>query len=723
MNMMLPPMPADQMRPGGVPSTYGERAIFGTDGNHLAMPGCHNQETVLLMAERFQRDDAALSAWADTAKQCVDMSEGRQWTQKEIAAAEAEGRPVMSFNKIGPLLRLVLGYHRQNRIEHKYLPANDHNASHVVAQSVTKIVKHIDANNSEEYIDTEVFLDGMMGGRGFFDYRLSFEHNDFGDIASSAKDPFSIRLDSDADTYEPEHWGRVTEARWWSIDEVEFIFGKVAASLVAPLVYAGGYRGGVGSSLIEMQEELAPWRNFGGGDNLGIYDNPIAIYLANSFDPYRKVIRVIDQQHYIRVMQRNILNLETGDRQPIPGHFTAPQIQKLMMWCAEQYAAKGKACPLQMQYRPTRRVRWTTMVGDLVVHDDWSPYESLTTVPYFPYFRRGKTRGMVEDLLDPQREVNRRRSANVDIVERTAHSGWMWHEKSMREPEKQKVEKYGAASGINIEWRGDATMKPEKIQPGTPPMAMERLEEKATLDLKEIAGINDAALGNLDRVQSGRAIEARTRQSVLGIEMYNDNWKRTKKIGALKKLQLVQNHYTEPRVFQILGPDSNFITEEINKRQATGEILNDVTVGRYTAVVDETPISASFLGAQFEEAMELVEKGILPIPIIQDIIVRASSLPQKELIMQRMNAYAKAQGFLTMEELIQAQASGLGVLPGQVPPPGPTHGAGAAPAGGDPKKDPNAEGGGAVSAGSPTQSMQPQQQGAPAPSATGAGMY
>lgn len=725
----MPPAPPGMT--GGVPTTYGQRLIFGEDQSELLMPSCHNQRLVLLMAERFQRDDAALNVWANGAKTCVDMSEGEQWSAQEIADAAAQDMKLLKFNKMGALIRLVQGYFRQNRVMPKYSPTNDVNSNHSLASLLTKIVQHEDNRNDEAYVDTEVFLDGLLTGRGYFDNRLDFEHNDFGEYNSTARDPFTVRPDCDADQYDPKGWNRVTEARWWSIDEVEFVFGQNAARLVYPLIYSNGYRGGVGSSILEFQEEVAPWRTFGGASSSNLFagfDNPMNIYLANAIDPYRKCVRVIDMQHHIRVMQQCVVNLETGDREPLPSHFTQEQVMKLLQWCEERYAMKGKACPIRLQWRPQLRVRWTTMVGDLCVYDDWSPYESFTMTPYFAYFRRGKTRGMVDDLVDPQKEINRRRSAEVDIVERSSHSGWMWHEKSMREGEKDKVERFGAAPGINIEWRGDASMKPEKILPSAPPTAMERLEEKATLDLKEIAGINDSALGNLDRVQSGRAIEARQRQSVLGIETYMDNWKRTKKLGGRKKLELIQNHYTEARLYKIMGDDGGeYLSEEINKREAAGTIVNDVTVGKYLTDIDEVPLSSTFLNAQYEELVEMAEKGILPIPMIQDIAVRLSTLPQKELIVQRLNAYLKAQGFLTADELMAAQElaakGGPPVDPSQVPPAGPL-----APAPGAAGQKPNTEGGSAgqkVSAGSPTQSMQgkPPPAGADGKMAASSGMY
>lgn len=690
-------LPPEQPGDAAKPTTYGERMLFGSDKYSVRMPGCHRQDIVLLHSERYIRDDAAMTPWATEGKRCIDFVENRQMSEQEIRDAIADDRPHYCWNKIAPLTRLILGYHRNNRVQNRFLPTSDVNSVQDMSERLTKIVKHIDKSNQEEYVDTEVFADGIYTGRGYFDYRLNFETNDFGDLKGASRDPFTIRVDADADTYDPATWGHVSESRWWNIDEVEYTFGQNAAHLISPLLFNGSYRGGYSGAIFELQEEITPWRTFGGGMSNNTWGLGAAgmmeAFLANSIDPYRKNIRVVDFQHYIRVMQRNIVNLETGDRTPIPGQFKPEQIQKMMQWCAEQYAIKGEACPLRVEWRPTRRVRWTTLVGDIVVHDDWSPYKTFTLTPFFPYFRRGQTRGVVSDLLDPQCGINRSRNAEIDHVERTAHSGWMWHEQGLREEEKRKIERHGAASGINIEYKGTQEQKPEKIVPGTPPTALQHISEQNALDLKEISGINDSALGQLDRVQSGRAIEARQKQSVLGIEPYMDNWKRTKSLAGIKKLEIIQDHYTEPRLFNIMGENGKWESEQINKRLASGEIANNVTLGRYLVAIDETPLSATFLNAQYEEMVEMAEKGLIPVPIIQDIAIDLSSLPQKELLKQRMNAYLKAQGFLTADELTAMQAAGQVVPLQMIPPPGP-HGApggGAAPA--DANGKPGAEGG------------------------------
>jgi len=663
-----PPIPGAKTDPiWGEDPTW--NPMMGANG---ILPAAHNPELLLLMVERYQRDDMALQAWSDIAKKCFDFVEGKQWSADEIRQAIEEDRPTLTLNKLGALVRLVIGYHRNNRVDNRYLPTDDTASDEAVADLLTKQSKQIAMNCDEAYVDAECFLDGIVGGRGYYDWRLSFERNDLGDARVTSKDPFTIRPDADADSYDPDDWGHVSEGRWVNLDEVEYTYGRQISGLVEPLVRSSGYRGGVPSDMMDALAEVTPWRTFGGQQPDGMVGGySVHNYIANVVDPYRKNIRLIEMQHRIRSMVRHIINLETGDKIPLPDRLDQAAVQRILMWGAEQYARQGKANPLRVQWRPTKRVRWTTILGDIIIYDDWSKYKSFTQIPFFPYFRRGKTRGIVEDGLDPQTEINKRRSAETDVITRQAFAGWMWHVNALEDAEKEKIENFGAAPGINIEWKGGSDGKPEQIRPPLPPNALERLEKANTGDLKEILGINDSALGQLDRVQSGRAIEARQRQSVLGIEIYMDNARRSKRMCGRKKLELIQSFYTEPRLLRVQDINGSWNAVGINIADATGRIVNDVTIGRYDVAVDETSLSATFLNAQFEELMELIEKGILPIPMIQDIAVDLSSAPQKTLIKARLSAYLRAQGLLTADDLAAALKQGQLILPNQIPAPQP----------------------------------------------------
>ncbi len=608
-------------------------AIRSMSPDDLKMPACHSADIVLLMADRYTRASAGMIEWATLAKQCIEFFEGKQWSDAALKALNDQDRPAFKFNKIRPLVRLVLGYFGNHRTDAKLLPGYDGSGTQDIAECLTRICKVVSEINQENFVDTEVFLDGLLGGRGYVDTRMVFDKNDLGEIQVTAQDPFSIKLDPEADQYDLNTHGFIMQDRWVTIDEVAFTYGKSAAAMVAPMIRSSAYMGGIPSALMDLAEDITPWRTFAGSrEALNPY-MAIDSFLANAYDPARKTVRLVDCQHQIRVMQRCFIDLDTGAREPIPDSWDEKKIGRVLEWTAMKYRAMRQANPIRAVVRPMKRVRWTTMVGDLVVWDNWSPYETYTISAFFPYFRRGKTSGMVEDLIDPQMEINKRRSSQIDAITRTANSGWTYHERSLDERGKQNIEANGATPGVNIEWRGEQWMEPKRIQAAAAPMAMERLETKATDDLREISGINESALGQLDRVQSGRALEARQRQAVIAIQPFMDNMTRTKELTTRKKVELIQNHYTEKRIYRAFGDDGKDSLITINARTAAGDIVNDVTNGRYSIVVDESPLSASFISAGLEDMLDLIEKGVLTLtPTVKNAVIDASSIPHKEAI-------------------------------------------------------------------------------------------
>ena len=74
----------------------------------------------------------------------------------------------------------------------------------------------------------------------------------------------------------------------------------------------------------------------------------------------------------------------------------------------------------------------------------------------------------------------------------------------------------------------------------------------------------------------------------------------------------------------------------------------------------------------------MIQLGVVQLPMVQDIAIDLSTLPQKELIKQRMNAYLRAQGLITADELIAAQAAGMVVDPSQIQQPAEPEGSGGA---------------------------------------------
>lgn len=596
--------------------------------------------TIELQLDRFYRAREAMRPWAELATTCVDFVEGRQITEADRQEMAEQGRPFIVLNKISPLVRLVKGYFRQNRTQLNFKPGSDGIGNQATADALGKTNKQIDEMNASDWNNAECFYDGLICARGYFDTRLDFENNVYGEIKETAKDPFSTYPDPEGTGYDPKTWGYVQTGTWVSITDLRQLFGEGAAQLVdfgTGLYGQFPVRGDGG--LTGTENDKSPLRTFGLHEELtrgfdAQYFGAVQSYnIFDHINKERRLIRLIECQHRVWTKGAYAIDMQTGDRRPIPMHWTRERIAKLEEYC------RTNNVPITIADGTYKRIRWTVTAADRVLYDDWSLYRDFTITPYFPYFRRGVTRGMIEDLIDPQTEINKRRSNMLHILTTMAHSGWMYEEGSLTEETETTLEEEGARPGIHVKYK-KGYKAPERIMPGIPSRGHELAGTEASEDLKQIAGINDSALGQLDTVQSGRAVEARQRQAVVGLEEYFDNWDRTMELKGRVRLNIIQDYYTEPRIIRFVGADGKDQITMINAIDAAGKIINDVSLGTYSIALDKQPLAATFKDAQFNEAIELKKLGI---PVPDDILVDLSSMPGKDVIKARLEQAIVAQ--------------------------------------------------------------------------------
>ncbi len=585
---------------------------------------------LLLLAQRYQRAAAAHAVWAEKATECVNFREGKQYTPKQLADLRAAGRPALVYNEIAPLSRLVEGYFSENRLDTTYVPGQDMVSNENSAKALTFVRKQISQANHEPDIDADVFLDGLLTGRGFWDLRPSYKRNRLGEAKLDAKDPFRLCIDPEADRYEPDTWGYTVYTPLMSLDEIQDTWGIDAANLVAPI--ALGQTPSLPIGMMPMETGPVPVRGFGqyDGDTVGWMDQYFSL-LGDFVDPYRRSIRVLEFEYWVTVPGFEFVDLETGESKPVPEHWGPAKVQRVLTWANEIEGAHVEVVPAQI-----RKVRWTTIIGDLIVYDAWSSQPHLSTVGFFPYFRWGKTMGMVEDLIDPARETNKNRSNFADIIQRSANSGWKYADDTFTPQQERNLKKFGAMPGVNVPYRA-GKQPPERIEPGVPPTGLDKLVLEGSQKLRDISSINASALGEIDRVQSGKAVLARQRQSVVGIQPYLANYARSKRIIGENVLDLIQNTYTERRVIRIIGENSKLVQTIINDEQADPttslkSVLNDVTRGHYEVVTDDQPLSATFADGQFQEMLGIIDR-VMASPVVAqfgDLIIENSSLPNKE---------------------------------------------------------------------------------------------
>ena len=568
------------------------------------------------------------------AKKCDNFYRGEQWDEDDIVTLESEGRPALTINTILPTVNTILGEQSSRRADIRFKPRRG--GDQQLADTLTKVFMQIYDNNKLDWVEQQVFSDGLiMDGRGYFDVRMDFSDHIEGEVRITAKDPLDILIDPDAKEADPKTWNEVFETKWMTLDEIEEAYGKKKADQLQFIAENGN---SFGRDSIEYEEQRY-------GD-LNPEDDLFGSAVAPDDEDYRnvKALRIVERQYKLMSRVQCFVDPDTGDQREAPDAWSENKAKKF----AKQYG-------LTLITKMKRKVRWTVTCDKVVLHDDWSPYNDFTIVPFFAYFRRGRPFGVVRNLLSPQEQLNKIASQELHIVNTTANSGWMVESGSLVGMTADDLEEHGAETGLVLEYaRG--TNPPQKITPNSIPTGLDRIAMKAQTNIKAISGINDSMLGSDSAEVSGVAIQAKQNRGAVMIQVPLDNLKKSRQYLAEKILNLVQTFYTERRVLQITNEQDPLKPREelvVNEVTPEGEIINDLTIGEYDVIVSTAPARDSFDEIQFAEAIALRQVGVA---VPDDAIIEYSHLTKKEELAKRIRMMTGVEQTPEQQEAAAMQA-------------------------------------------------------------------
>jgi len=548
------------------------------------------------------------------AKRCDAFYRGEQWDAADLSTLDDQGRPALTINTILPTINTVLGEQSTRRADVTFKPRG--RGKQDVADTLTKLFLQIADNNKLDWVEATVFSDGLIQDRGWFDVRIDFDDHIQGEVRITSKDPLDILIDPDAKEYDPRTWNEIFETRWMSLDEIEETYGQKKADKLRITVEQGS---ALGTDSIEY-EEIRYGDTYSGVEyQQGNTTNPEENRALRS-------VRVIERQYYRLKECMFYVDSVTGDMREVPYN-----------WKKKKREAFADEFGLEILTKLVRKVRWTVTADRIVLFDDWSPYDHFTLVPYFPFWRRGRPFGMVRNLISPQEQLNKISSQELHIVNTTANSGWIVEAGSLSGMDADDLEEHGAETGLVLEFNRGFN-PPAKIPPNQIPTGLDRISQKAAINIKQISGISDAMLGTDSPEVSGVAIRAKQNRGALMIQVPLDNLAKTRQYLAEKVLNLVQAYYTEERLVQIVDESDPMKGSDplmLNEVTPEGEIINDLTLGEYDVVISTSPARDNFDEMQFAEALQLREVGV---PIPDDVIVDYSHLSRKGEVAQRIRA-------------------------------------------------------------------------------------
>jgi hypothetical protein len=260
-------------------------------------------------------------------------------------------------------------------------------------------------------------------------------------------------------------------------------------------------------------------------------------------------------------------------------------------------------------------------------------------MPYFPW----RIQGVVRGLRDAQYLYNRRRIIELDILESTINSGWIYKENALVNPK----DVFLTGQGRGLALKEDAAMTDvQQIQSPVVPPTTIQLSELLSKEMPLISGVNEELLGSALDDKAGVLSMLRQGAGLTTLQILFDQLDRSQKILGKLLIDIIQANFTPGKIKKILEGD-----------EPSQQFYNK-SFGKYHADVQDGLNTATQRQMQFAQMLQLKEMGL---PIAPEDLLEAATLQNKDRIIENLTkaeqaqAQAQQQQAQTQQQLQMAQ--------------------------------------------------------------------
>nr|DAN35082.1 MAG TPA: portal protein [Caudoviricetes sp.] len=570
----------------------------------------------------------ATSDWRKAAAEDFAFMQGKQWEDADLTKMREAGRPAITINRIRPVINLLCGYASQNETEPDFLPRSEEDDRiSRVAKGITKYC--LDRANYQRN-KGKCFRDKIICGLANYWVSYEFDYTKLdGTIQIERVSPFDAFIDPECkkdDLSDAQYVGRYS---WEGTAKLKQVYPDKSDEIDTLRHKYDDTEQEAG--IIETVDGEALWYN----------------------DSYNK-IRVV-QYWYKEYGKKHVFMTKEGlvdEENPL---FTV-----LM--------AIGKK-PTSI---PDTKIRYATFADDVLLEEGESPYKhgKFPLVREYCYYTGElaedelEPAGVVRDIKDAQRELNKNRSQRMHVVNQQSLGVKFWS--GVNDDNFKKIIKRDSNKpGANIWLPTGAT-----FQDGTPAMDSNinlSLEQQASNDFYSISGITPESLSGSVGAMSGKAIDLRqsvTTVQTAGIfEQAKEAERQIVKLlwGEKNAPGLIPQFYNQEKAMRILGDDGKkefvqiqpelgrpmqeqIITDPFGQPKLDEEgnpikqVLYDLSCFDFDIVISTSQASATARKANLYQLLEAKKSGV---DIPMDIILDFMDFPEKEAVKKRIQQAAE----------------------------------------------------------------------------------
>ena len=540
--------------------------------------------------------------WMEDGDLCYRFHEGKQLTAEECKVLKDRNQPDIVYNECVQVVERTIGQYTRQRMQNTLVGRNTP-VDDGLASVLSEVHRFTDQDTDYLFAEKEAVRDGLIAGFGVLECGVESETMGRPRIFIDEQDPFTIAVDPFCRRYD---WNvarggarYILRYPWIDLDEGLARWGsKIEAAL----------RACVGGTL--------PSRTI-----FSTLDPSVTQELQFQFyDKERRLIRPVEiwfkqrRREDVVVTPFGILGEEVDDK------------------------LKRRAIKLIPGARKTSMMRdclyMAVVCGDVVIQKAVpSPYKS-NLYPFIPFYchrkKNGQPYGRVLRLIDPNREINSRRSKALYML----NNRLSIFERSAVVDKTKLADELALADGqVELEnGKFDKFMLHQNQDIG---QANLQMLQEAKGELVRLAG--EDYLAPQGEMRSGAGVQAQQLPYHLSQVDIFDNLRRTRKIKTNLITSYIQQFYDEDMVFQITDDQEKAKVVTVSKEQFQ-TIKNRV----FDVIIKEQPDYATAHEEAFSELATVLPQVAQYGPAWGTILVMNSNLREKEKTLKVLEDMSKA---------------------------------------------------------------------------------
>lgn len=572
--------------------------------------------------------------WYQEACKAFDSYEGRGLTPEDLEVMRDRKIRPFQHNLIAPRINSVAGKAIQARTSIKYTSRSGKEEEVDTASALTGLAMFVQDKNKSMRIIGEAGVSAMICGIGYHTFDV-----DDGRIVEAKESPLDFVWDVRDRTPYLQNQGFIAQMIWKSREEWKMLFPDKEDEIDSVITTGAPIRGGTTYSLLGERLRLLSLGNY--------YDSGFDELCLVKME-YR-----VPAKYWVYVHKNGAVyttfNKAEAEKNSMKGDTPAEQkgYKVYICWFAGDVLIDVFENPYQMN--PSR--------GDFLTTPIVAFREELSGLPY----------GIVRAAIDPQNLYNRLLSL---AYHKQTHNRVIMEEGAVTDMRKLAKE-MARADGIIQYKQGkrldfDSNLR-EVAQIGA-------MMQAADVDVQKSLGIYDEMMGVETNAKSGIAIQRRQAASQTTIALMFDRFLDAKYRWADKLLWLVRAVFDDNKTIYVLDDESATksvnLNEPVTDENGKQVIRQDIRVGTYDIVIEETMDVGSVEEETSMKLMELIQAGLGPERWSDGILdiakVDRRSKLRKEVMQglhQQLAAKAEAgkklQGGLPQGGITEGQAGAL----------------------------------------------------------------